>query len=61
MKAPYIKLDGKFYEVTSLQYTFSELHFISYKDGNGETGIAWDVDHDLQTLLKEGEQHECVS
>jgi hypothetical protein len=61
MKAPYIKLDGKLYEVSSLHYTFGELHYISFKGEGGKTNIAWDVDHDLQTLLKEGEQHECVS
>ncbi|MBW3114233.1 hypothetical protein KYJ26_20405 [Bacillus sp. MCCB 382] len=61
MKAPYIKLNGKFYEVRSLNYTFGELHYIAYEDENGKSHIAWDVHHDLQTLLREGEQHERVS
>jgi hypothetical protein len=60
MKAPYIKLNGQYYLVNGFQFHKGTLHYISYMNGS-RVEIAWDSDHDLQTLLKEGEQHECVS
>jgi hypothetical protein len=61
MKAPYIKLNGKYYLVDGLQFYKGEINYITYTDENGKVQIAWDTRHDLQTLLKEGEQHERVS
>jgi hypothetical protein len=60
MKAPYIKLNGQYYLVHTLGFYKDNLHYISYRI-NGSVDVAFDTDHDLQTLLKEGEQHECVS
>ncbi|TYS91943.1 hypothetical protein [Rossellomorea aquimaris] len=60
MKAPFIKLNGQYYLVNGLQFYKGELNFISYHTDDG-LEIAWDTNHDLQTLLKEGEQHERIS
>jgi hypothetical protein len=61
MKAPYIKLNGKYYLVDGLQFYKGDINYITYTDENGKVQIAWDTHHNLQTLLKEGEQHERVS
>ena len=58
MKAPYIKLNGKFYEVGCLDFVDGELFSITYKDEHRNIQVLYKFYTDLEKMLKEGEQHE---